>query len=154
MGEVLSSSTKLQFCHFNFEIQDAFNETAHEYQPHIYFYAASHSVLTSSGIELETSDPTIMVFKDNTHHMYPNKKQTIGNAESLIDSGSSEYSDNSIIQSEELENLKYWVNHERFPTLVQITPGNFHQVMKINKFIVLAVLEEDKLGRLSPSMTQ
>ena len=95
-----------------------------------------------------------MIFKDNKYHIYPNKKNAIGNAESLIDSNSVDLLDDGIVQLEELEDLKYWVNHERFPTMVEINPGNFHQVMKTNKFIVLAVLEEDKIGRLSPSMRQ
>jgi len=133
---------------------ESFNHTAYEYQPFIYFYAATHSVLESAGVKLENNDPTIMIFKDNKYHIYPNKKNAIGNAESLIDSNSVDLLDDGIVQLEELEDLKYWVNHERFPTMVEINPGNFHQVMKTNKFIVLAVLEEDKIGRLSPSMRQ
>jgi len=121
---------------------DAFNATAHEFQPYIYFYAVSHSILAMSGVELETDEPTTMIFKDNSYHIYPNEKAT---EESL-----------SVVYGEEivgLERLKYWVNHERFPTMLEVTPGNFHQVMKTNKFVVLAVLEEDKVGRLSQSMT-
>jgi len=133
---------------------DAFNETAYEYQPFIYFYTVSHSVLASSGVELETSDSTILVFKDKTYHIYPHKKHIVENAESLIDSAAVEFLDDGIVQLNELESLKYWINHERFPTMVEITPGNFHQVMKTNKFIVLAVLEEDKIGRLTPNMIQ
>ena len=55
---------------------------------------------------------------------------------------------------EGLNELKYWVNHERFPSVVEITAGNFHQVMKTNKFIVLAVLEADKVGRLTKNMIE
>lgn len=95
-----------------------------------------------------------MVFKDKTYHIYPHKKHIVENAESLIDSAAVEFLDDGIVQLNELESLKYWINHERFPTMVEITPGNFHQVMKTNKFIVLAVLEEDKIGRLTPNMIQ
>ena len=75
-----------------------------------------------------------MVFKDNTHYMYgPHQQQD---------------------KQEELNQLRHWVNHERFPSVVEIGNGNFHQVLKIKKFIVLAVMEEDKVGRMTKPMQE
>lgn len=105
-----------------------FNQTAHEYQPHIYFYSVSLPVLQSSDIKTVEKGPSVLVFKDDNHYVY------LGNAD--------------------VDQLRHWVNHERFPSVVEIGNGNFHQVLKIKKYIVLAVLEEDKVGRMTRDMQE
>lgn len=50
--------------------------------------------------------------------------------------------------------LHDWVNKERFPVFMKLSPGNFHQVMKTKKYIVIAVLEENQIGGLTLKMTE
>lgn len=124
-------------------MQEAFNVTAYEFQPYIYFYSVSLSVFRSSGIDTVTSSPTVMVFKDGTHYVYTNDKPLA--LENRIEDDGGNF-DSSI---PELHDLRDWVNHERFPNVVEISGGNFHQVMKTKKYIVLVVTEVDKVGRMN-----
>ena len=43
-----------------------------------------------------------------------------------------------------------WVMAERFPLFVKVTRGKFGNIMSTNKFLVIAVLEENKLGQIEP----
>ena len=126
--------------------------TAYDFQPQIYFYSMSLPLLQSSGIDSITASPAVLVFKDGTHYVYPYTKDTSEALQSREPAGD-EISDHVLINPE-LNRLRDWVNHERFPSVVQISNGNFHQVMKIKKFIVLAILEEDKVGRMSKAMRE
>ncbi|KAI9565415.1 hypothetical protein GHT06_009207 [Daphnia sinensis] len=125
---------------------EAFNVTAYEFQPYIYFYSVSLPVLLSSGIETVDHAPSVMVFKDGTHYIYKNEKPV-----ALENRLEGEESETSPAQTE-LSNLRDWINHERFPNVVEISNGNFHQVMKIKKYIVLVVTEVDKVGRMPKPM--
>lgn len=122
--------------------------TAYEYQPYIYFYSTSLSVLQSSGIETVSSAPTVMIFKDGTHYVYSNDKPLA--LENRVEGDENE----SAMSIAGLSELRDWVNHERFPNVVEISAGNFHQVMKIKKYIVLAVTEVDKVGRMPKVMRE
>lgn len=126
--------------------------TAYDFQPQIYFYSMSLPLLQSSGIDSITTSPAVLVFKDGTHYVYPYEKEKSEALQSRDPAGD-EVSDHVLINPE-LNRLRDWVNHERFPSVVQISNGNFHQVMKIKKFIVLAILEEDKVGRMSKAMRE
>ena len=48
------------------------------------------------------------------------------------------------------ESLKTWILRERFPKFVKVTRGKFSQLMSTKKLLVMAVLEENKLGELAP----
>jgi thioredoxin domain-containing protein 10 len=174
------------FFFFFFIVQEAFNATAHEFQPHVYFYSVSLDVLKSVGGSIGgtasslLTTPAVMVFKDDTHFVYYNNNnvQAEGGgkkeeeeeeaAETLLDGSSSEEnggeaaaaSNQSVTGaaataagSAAAAGLREWVNQERFPAFVEMTAGNFHQVMKTKKFIVMAVLEVDKVGRMTQAMT-
>ena len=41
---------------------------------------------------------------------------------------------------------------ERFPRFVKVTRGRFSQLMSTKKLLVMAVLEENKLGEITPDM--
>lgn len=45
--------------------------------------------------------------------------------------------------------LHQWVNEERFPTFPKITRTNIYQLMKTKKYLVLAVVEENKLNEIA-----
>lgn len=122
--------------------------TAYEFQPYIYFYSISLPVLLSSGIETVDHAPSVMVFKDGTHYIYKNEKPV-----ALENRLEGEESETTPAQTE-LSNMRDWINHERFPNVVEISGGNFHQVMKIKKYIVLVVTEVDKVGRMPKPMRE
>lgn len=50
--------------------------------------------------------------------------------------------------------LHDWVNEERFLTFPKVTKGNLHQFFQINKYLVLVVLEENKLQEISHDMLE
>lgn len=132
----------------HYSVQDAFNTTAYEFQPYIYFYSVSLSVLQAAGVDDVSSAPIIMVFKDGTHYTYQNEKPVV--LENRVEGDENE----SAASIPGLSDLRDWVNHERFPNVVEISGGNFHQVMKIRKYIVMVVTEVDKVGRMPKAMRE
>ena len=46
-------------------------------------------------------------------------------------------------------NLQHWILRERFPKFVKVTRGRFQHLMSTKKLLVMAVLEENKLGMLN-----
>ena len=50
------------------------------------------------------------------------------------------------------DSLKTWVMRERFPQFVKVTRGKFSHLLSTRKLLVMCVLEENKLGELTPDM--
>ena len=72
-------------------------------------------------------------------------------------------SDNDHVQpEEELEEpdtkpnstLATWINKERFPKFVKVTRARFGHLLNTKKLLVMAVLEENKIGYISPEMEE
>lgn len=47
------------------------------------------------------------------------------------------------------ETLSKWVNEERFVAFPKITRSNIYQISQVQKFLVLAVVEENKLNEIA-----
>lgn len=45
-----------------------------------------------------------------------------------------------------------WINEERFETFPKITEANFKEILRTNKYIVLVVVEENKLQQIPKEM--
>jgi len=45
--------------------------------------------------------------------------------------------------------LTQWVNAERFDTFVKVTRSNIHHMLETNKYLVLALVEENKIQKLT-----
>lgn len=45
-----------------------------------------------------------------------------------------------------------WINEERFETFPKITEGNFNEILQTKKYIVLVVVEDNKLQQISKEM--
>lgn len=45
-----------------------------------------------------------------------------------------------------------WINEERFETFPKITEGNFNEILQTKKYIVLVVVEDDKLQQITTEM--
>lgn len=98
-------------------------------QPHGYFYATSLDV-ASKHFFIDTT-PVILVYKENTHYTFP-----------LSDS-------HDIIDTAHLnESLHTWITQEKFLTFPKITMENIYQYKQTKKYLVLAVVEENKLNEL------
>ena len=48
--------------------------------------------------------------------------------------------------------LSDWIAKERFPLFVKVSRSNFQELLGTKKFLVMAVVEEDKLGRITEEM--
>lgn len=94
-----------------------------------YFYATSLEV--ASKHFFIDSTPVIIVYKENSHYTFP-----------LSDS-------HEIIDPTHLNSsLHTWVCQEKFPTFPKVTRENLHQMRQTQKYLVLAVVEENKLNEL------
>lgn len=47
-----------------------------------------------------------------------------------------------------------WINEERFQTFPKVTRGNINQIMQTKKFLVLAIVEENKLAEIPTEMIE
>lgn len=47
-----------------------------------------------------------------------------------------------------------WINEERFETFPKITRGNINEILQTKKYIVLVVVEENKLQQISQEMLE
>lgn len=109
---------------------DIFYSAAESYQPHGYFYATSVEI-TKRHFDIDTV-PAVLVYKERSHYYFP-------------------YSDNyEVVEPAHLnESLYRWVNEERFPTFPKVTRSNIHHVVQTKKYLVLAVVEENKLSEIA-----
>lgn len=47
-----------------------------------------------------------------------------------------------------------WVLRERFPSFVKVSQGSLPSLLKSEKLLVIAVLEENLVGRYTPEMEE
>ncbi|KAJ8898194.1 hypothetical protein PR048_003554 [Dryococelus australis] len=52
------------------------------------------------------------------------------------------------------ETMFNWVNEERFTTFPKVTRGNIHQLLQTRKYLVLVVVEENKLHEVPAEMLE
>lgn len=50
--------------------------------------------------------------------------------------------------------LDKWINEERFETFPKINEGNFNEILQTKKYIVLVVVENDKMQQISKEMLE
>lgn len=98
-------------------------------QAHGYFYSTSLEVATKHFFIDQT--PLIIVYKEASHFVFP-------------------LSDNhEVIEPAQLnESLHQWVTQEKFLTFPKVSRENMYQLRQTKKFLVLAVVEENKLNEL------
>ncbi|KAF6203157.1 hypothetical protein GE061_003574 [Apolygus lucorum] len=109
---------------FEGPLWEHFYDVAERFQPYSYFYAAAHD-LTKKHLAIDVL-PAVFVYKEESHYLYDGDH------------------DPKLLNN----SLTEWVNAERFATFVKVTKGNFHQYLQTNKYLVLAVVEENKLEEI------
>ncbi|XP_050538268.1 protein disulfide-isomerase TMX3 isoform X2 [Daktulosphaira vitifoliae] len=103
---------------------DLFYDLAKQFQAHSYFYITSEN-LGKQHFSFDKS-PAVIVYKEEQHYIF--------NVEEWgMDLNSS---------------LTEWINTERFDTFVKVTRSNIHQMFETNKYLVLAIVEENKIPKL------
>lgn len=59
------------------------------------------------------------------------------------------------VNSEHLNNSLYnWINEERFETFPKITKGSINEILQTKKYLVLVVVEENKLQQIPADMLE
>ncbi|XP_015125051.1 protein disulfide-isomerase TMX3 [Diachasma alloeum] len=112
------------------DLWDVYQRTADVFQPFAFFYQA-HPAVVESHAPMEKV-PSILVYKENIHYGFTGDDQ---------------------IDPEKLNNTLYtWVNAERFLTFPQVTRGNINQLFLTNKYLVMAVIDENASGAVAPDM--
>ncbi|CAH1116632.1 unnamed protein product [Phaedon cochleariae] len=114
---------------------DTFSDVASKMQAHAFYYSTSVDI-AKRHIDIH-SLPAVFVHKENSHFFYP-----VGEG-------------NFIEESENLNaSIHEWINHERFETFQKITEGNFNEILRTKKYIVLVVVEENKLFQVPKEMLE
>jgi len=109
---------------------DAYYIAAETYQAHGYFYA-TNSEMASKHFAIDGS-PLVIVFKENTYYDFP-----LSDVHDKIDP----------IQLN--SSLHSWIGKERFLTFPKISRENLYQLRQTRKYLVLVVVEENKLNEIA-----
>lgn len=109
---------------------DTYYAAAENYQPHGFFYVTSAD-LASQHFEIKDL-PTVIVYKEDNHYHFPHAPIA-----------------NQMDPLELNKTIHHWVNVERFSSFPKITRFNIHQMMKTKKWLVIAVVEENKLNEIA-----
>ncbi|CAO1300067.1 unnamed protein product [Diamesa hyperborea] len=128
--EILKTNNPIFFTYVGKQggnLWDSYYIASESYQAHGYFYATSMEV-ASKHFFIDSS-PVILVYKENTHYYFPL-------SEDLVD------------PMHLNDSLHTWISQERFLTFPKITRENMYQLKQTKKYLVLAVVEENKLNEL------
>lgn len=107
-----------------------FFDVAEGFQEHGFFYATSEEIATQH-FDIEHL-PAILVHKEENHYFYPHAHKA-----------------HEMTTAEVNETMNQWVNNERFLAFPKITRFNIKELMSTKKYLVIAVVEEDKLSQVA-----
>ena len=116
-------------------------------QHEFFYYADAKTAEMFSGVK-ETQ--SIRVYKDETSFKFDEETEQIERTQRDLDENGKE-----IVVSNPKNftaSLQHWILRERFPMFVKVTRGRFSHLMSTKKLLVMAVLEENKLGEITPDM--
>jgi len=141
---------------------------AKHYQRDEFMYASTVDVMVRH-VQLG-QDPCIYVFKDNQYFLYDDKlllervsrsSEITGDPQTSsptvevdVKAASRESDDGETGTTIDKSPFSAWINRERFPLFVKITRGKFSNILNTKKLIVIAVLEENKLEKITPEMEE
>ena len=126
-----------------------FVENAKHFQQDEHMYSVTPALLAPH-IKLDTNNqPVIVVYKDKHFTQFVEEKVE---GERIVreagEDGESPESSMSVVNT----SLYSWVTRERFPLFAKVTRGRFGKFLATNKFVVIAVVEENKLEQVSDEM--
>jgi len=123
-----------------------FEKIATNLQQHERFYQIDAELAQDFSGHRETQ--SIRVYKDSSSFKFEENSEI---AEERAERDLSN-DDTELVSENITESLQHWVLRERFPRFVKVTRGRFSQLMSTKKLLVMAVLEENKLGEITPDM--
>ncbi|XP_046396387.1 protein disulfide-isomerase TMX3 isoform X1 [Ischnura elegans] len=133
---------------------ESFYSVAEKFQPYGFFYAVSEEIARKH-VKLKSA-PVVFVYKENMFYFFDGDDFKLSRvARGLEDKSSSGENEEELKGDSLLNNtLHEWVNKERFETFLKVTRGNINQVLQTGKYLVLAVLQENKLQDIPSDMIQ
>ncbi|XP_063976562.1 protein disulfide-isomerase TMX3-like [Diachasmimorpha longicaudata] len=114
------------------DLWDVYERIAEDFQPFVFFYQA-HPAMVESHAPKEKV-PAILVYKENEYYGFTGNNET--DLEKLYSA------------------LHTWVNEERFLTFPQVTRGNIQQLSRINKYLAMAVIDENASVAAAPALSR
>ena len=129
---------------------EEFKKNALHFQKDEFMYSAAAEVVASEVKVAE--EPAILVFKDSTWHQYPHHDKPL--ALERAERSSETDVEETVKTGVETTDFYAWVMAERFPLFVKVTRGKFGNIMATKKYVVIAVLEENKLMQIEPEQEE
>uniref|UniRef100_T1J252 Thioredoxin domain-containing protein n=1 Tax=Strigamia maritima TaxID=126957 RepID=T1J252_STRMM len=113
------------------ELREIYEQLATSFQTSNYFYSVSPEIAKEIEELNALKGPQSLVFKDGIYNKAKISETEDANA-----------------------TLTKWVVKERFVLFPKISHGNLQPVLSVGKFLVLAVLEENKANSITPTMAK
>ncbi|XP_045766914.1 protein disulfide-isomerase TMX3 [Maniola jurtina] len=108
---------------------EMFSNHAEKYQAHSWFYALSHDI--ASNDLKPPNDSSVFVYKEEEIFYFQTNLELLEDKDALNTS------------------LNKWVNSERFGFFPKITRSNINDLIATEKYIVIAVVSENKLNEIT-----
>ena len=126
-----------------------FLENAKHFQQDEHMYSVSPGLLAQH--VSVASQPVVLVYKDKTFTEFlQEKEEEVAERTVREVEVSSEPPTPSVVNT----SLYSWVTRERFPLFAKVTRGRFGKFLATNKYVVIAVVEENKLSEVSEEMLE
>lgn len=156
--DMLKAQNELFFTYVgprNGSLWNIYYSVAEHFQPYAYFYTTSQE-LADAHFDIDTV-PVVLVFKESSHYYFPRKFRRIIDLSkhcniihTYIFFFSLVSSDFHLVDEVFLNDTLFkWVNEERFMAFPKVTRSNIYQISQTQKFLVLAVVEENKLSEIA-----
>ena len=130
-------------------LYEEFMINARHFHSDEHMYSATPGLINAGG---DTREAAVFVFKDNQYHKFRQEEFPVERQERAV--GEEEEANPTPATTLVDTPLHSWVVRERFPMFTKVTRGKFGKIMATHKFVVIAVLEENKLEQLTPEMEQ
>ena len=136
-------------------LYDEFVINARHFQQDEHMYSAHTELLAAHSAGVEAGEAAVLVYKDGGYHKFDKEQFPDPVSRQERDTGE-EAGEASPTPATTLANtsLYSWVMRERFPMFAKVTRGRFGKFMATNKYVVIAVVEENKLEQVSQEMEE
>ena len=136
------------------KLYEEFVMNAKHFQRDEFMYLSTQEVMNKH-VEI-LQDPAIYVHKDNKFYLYADSNSELERGErETADVGESGNADAAVEKAPitiENSSMTNWITRERFPLFAKVTRGKFSQFMATKKLLAIAVLEENKIEKLTAEM--
>ena len=131
-------------------LYEEFLTNARHFHSDEHMYSAAPGLIKTGA---DSKEAAVFVYKDNQYHKFRQDEFPVERQEREVTEEGEEASPTpatTVVNTP----LHSWVVRERFPMFTKVTRGKFGKIMATHKYVVIAVLEENKLEQLTPEMEQ